>query len=61
MVDIDQMQYGFMPGWGTVDAVFVLRRLSETFRVKNKLFFTFADLENAFMDENEISFLQISP
>ena len=24
---IDQMQYGFMPGRGTVDAVFVLRRL----------------------------------
>ena len=25
-VDIDKMQYGFMPGRGTVDAVFVLRR-----------------------------------
>ena len=27
VVDIDKMQYGFMPGRGTVDAVFVLRNL----------------------------------
>ena len=26
VVDINKMQYGFMPGRGTVDAVFVLRR-----------------------------------
>ena len=35
MVDIDKMQYGVMPGRGTFDAVFVLRRLTEIFRVKN--------------------------
>ena len=40
--------YGFMPGRGTVDAVFVLRRLTEKFRAKNKLFFVFVDLEKAF-------------
>ena len=46
VVDIDKMQYGFMPGRGTVDAVFVLRRLSEKFRAKNKkLFFILVDLE----------------
>ena len=46
---IDKMQYGFMQGRGTVDAVFVLRRLSEKFRAKNKkLFFIFVDLEKAF-------------
>ena len=39
VVDIDKMQYGFMPGGGTVDAVFVLRRFTEKFRAKNKLFF----------------------
>ena len=48
VVDIDQMQYGFMPGRGTVDAVFVLRRLTEKFKAKNKLFFIFVDLEKAF-------------
>ena len=38
-----------MPGRGAVDVVFVLRRLSEKFRAKNKkLFFVFVDLENAF-------------
>ena len=30
-----------MPGIGTVDVVFVLRRLSEILRAKNKLFFIF--------------------
>ena len=49
LADIDKMQYGFMPGRGTVDAVFVLRRLSGKFRVKNKkLFFIYVDLEKAF-------------
>ena len=27
VVDVNNMQYGFMPGRGTVDAVFALRRL----------------------------------
>ena len=48
VVDIDKMQYGFMPGRGTADGVFVLRRLSEKLRAKNKLFFVFVDLEKAF-------------
>ena len=49
VVDIDKMQYGFMSGRGTVDAMFVLRRLSEKFRARNKkLFFIFVGLEKAF-------------
>ena len=49
ILDIHKMQYEFMPGRGTVDAVFVLRRDSEKFRAKNKkLFFTFVELEKAF-------------
>ena len=48
MVDIDKMQYGFMPGRGTVDVVFVLRTLKEKFSAKNKLFFIFVDLQKAF-------------
>ena len=48
VVDIDKMQYGFMLGRGTVDAVFVLQRLSEKIRAKNKFLFIFVDLEKAF-------------
>ena len=39
MLDVDKMQYGFMPSRRTVDAVFVLKRLTEKFRAKNKKFF----------------------
>ena len=46
VVDIVKMQYGFMSGRGTVDAVFVQRRLNEKFRAKNK--YVFVDLEKAF-------------
>ena len=34
LYEFGKMQYGFMPERGTVDAVFVLRRLSEKFRTK---------------------------
>ena len=37
-----------MPGRGTVDALFVLIRLTEKFIAKNKLFFVFVDLKKAF-------------
>ena len=48
VVNIDKMPHHLMPGRGTVYAVFVLRRLSEKIRAKNKLFFIFSDLEKAF-------------
>ena len=49
VVDTDKTQYGFMLGRGTLDAVFVLMRLTENFRVKNQnLFLIFVDLEKAF-------------
>ena len=35
-VDIDKMQYGFTPGRGTVDAVFVLRRLFLLRRIQSQ-------------------------
>ena len=48
VVDIDKMQYGFMPERGIVNAVFVLRSYTENFRAKNKkLLFVFVDLEKA--------------
>ena len=47
--EVVDVQYGFMPGRGTVDAVFPPRRLTEKFRAKNKkLLFIFVDLEKDF-------------
>ena len=58
VVDIDKMQYGFMPGRGTIDAVFVSRRIMEKFRAKNKkLFFVFVDLEKGFWSGAKGSYL----
>ena len=31
------MQFGFMPGKGTTDALFILRRMQEEFRGEKKL------------------------
>ena len=39
---------GFMPGKGTIDAVFILRRLQEECLNKEKLYMCFVDLEKAF-------------
>ena len=45
---IDNMQFGFMPGRGTADTIFILRQLQEKYLAKNKkLFFLFVDLEKA--------------
>ena len=46
---IDDMQFGFMKGKGTTDAIFLARQMQENFRVKGKkLYFGFVDLEKAF-------------
>ena len=48
-IDIDDMQFGFMKGKGTTDAIFIVRRMQEKFRAKgSKLYFHFVDLEKAF-------------
>ena len=48
-VKIDDMQFGFMPGKGTTDAIFILRQLQEKYLSKDKkLYFAFVDLEKAF-------------
>ena len=48
-VDIGSMQFGFMPGKGTTDAIFVVRQVQERFMDKKRtLFFAFVDLEKAF-------------
>ena len=49
IVNIDEMQFGFCPGRGTTDAIFVLRQLQEKYLTKHrKLYMAFADLEKAF-------------
>ena len=49
MVDLDEMQFGFMPGRGTIDALFILRMMQEQYRDKGKkLYMCFVDLEKAF-------------
>ena len=48
-VKIDDMQFGFVPGKGTMDAIFMVRQLQENFLEKRKdLFSAFVDLEKAF-------------
>ena len=43
------MQFGFMKGKGTTDAIFIVRQIQEMFRAKGKqLYFGFVDLEKAF-------------
>ena len=49
MVKLDEIEFGFMPGKGTIDAEFILRRLQEEYLDKEKkLYMCFFDLEKAF-------------
>jgi len=46
--EVDDMQFGFMKGKGTNDAIFTVRQMQDNFRVKGKkLYFGFVDLEKA--------------
>ena len=48
-IKIDDMQFGFRPGRGTTDAIFIVRQLQEKFLAKKKnLYLAFVDLEKAF-------------
>ena len=48
-VDINDMQFGFMPGRSTTDAIYILRQMQEKQLIrKKKIYFAFADLEKAF-------------
>ena len=47
--NINSTQFGFMPGRGTTDPIFILNQLQEKHLGKHKpLYFTFADLEKGF-------------
>jgi len=48
-IKIDDMQFGFMPGKGTTDAIFTVRQMQEKYGCKGKkLYFAFVDLEKTF-------------
>ena len=47
-VSINNMQFGFMPGRSTIDAIFILRQVQEKyFQKKKNIYFAFVDLEIA--------------
>ena len=46
---IDEMQFGFMPGKSTTEAIFMVRQLQEKYLANHKkLYFAFVVLEKAF-------------
>ena len=46
IVKINNMQFGFMPGRGTTDALFIVRQIQEAYIRKNQnLYFALIDLE----------------
>ena len=48
-LSIDNMQFGFMPGKGTTDAIFIMQQVQEKYQAKKKkLYYVFADLKKAF-------------
>ena len=50
IVSVDEMQFDFMSESGTIDAVFILRRMQEVYHAKGKkLYMCFVDLEKAFV------------
>ena len=49
LVNIDLMQFGFMPGRGATDALFVVRRIQKEYRDnKKKLYKCFVHIEKTF-------------
>ena len=49
LVNLNEMRFGFMPGKGTVDAIFMVRRMQEEYQKKDKkLYMCFVDMEKAF-------------
>ena len=48
-VDVDSMQFGFMSGRSTINAIFILRQMQEKHHLKRKtMYVPFVDLEKAF-------------
>ena len=50
-VNIDEMQFGFMPGCGAINAIFILRQLQENLAKKEELYVAFVDLRTLGVEE----------
>ena len=49
LVNLNEMQFGFMPGKRTVDAIFIVRRMKEEYQKKDKkLYMCFVDMKKTF-------------
>ena len=49
LVNLNEMQLGFMPEKETVDAIFIVRRMQEEYqKMDKKLYMCFVDMEKAF-------------
>ena len=49
LVNFNKMEFGFMPGNKTVDAIFIVRRMQEEYQKKDKkLYMCFVDMEKSF-------------
>ena len=49
LINLNKMQFGFMAGKGTVNAIFIMRRMQEEYQKKDKkLYMCFVDTEKAF-------------
>ena len=49
LVNLNKMQFGFMPGKGTVNAIFIARRMQQEYQMKDtKLYTCFVDIKKAF-------------
>ena len=49
IISVDEMQFGFMPGVGTTDTIFIMPQLQEKYLAKRRnLYLAFVDLEKAF-------------
>ena len=49
LINLNKMSFGFMPGKGTVDVIFIVRRMQEEYQKKDKkLYMCFVNTAKAF-------------
>ena len=48
LVNLNELQFGFMSGKGSMNAIFIVRRMQEEYQKDKKLYMCFVDMEKAF-------------